>query len=111
MKGKAARVGSSEPQALFIMIFKDFFLGCSDCDARPSSGTENSCARKRRRAILFSPTAWISKEMIAANCTLFLHDVHGFFFSSRRRHTRCYRDWSSDVCSSDLGPDLSAIGT
>src|SRR3989337_3863834 len=24
------------------------------------------------------------------------------FVSSRRRHTRCYRDWSSDVCSSDL---------
>src|SRR5438128_10052018 len=37
-----------------------------------------------------------------------------FFFSSRRRHTRCYRDWSSDVCSSDLGFELrtveSAIG-
>src|SRR5690606_40049589 len=30
-------------------------------------------------------------------CTLF-----GFFFSSRRRHTRFSRDWSSDVCSSDL---------
>src|SRR5690554_7492022 len=28
-----------------------------------------------------------------------------FFFSSRRRHTRCGRDWSSDVCSSDLGLD------
>src|SRR6266498_2131553 len=27
-----------------------------------------------------------------------------FFFSSRRRHTRCGRDWSSDVCSSDLPP-------
>src|SRR5690554_4494793 len=27
-----------------------------------------------------------------------------FFFSSRRRHTRCGRDWSSDVCSSDLYP-------
>src|SRR6266536_4250123 len=26
-----------------------------------------------------------------------------FFFSSRRRHTRSTRDWSSDVCSSDLG--------
>src|SRR5207253_8571898 len=26
----------------------------------------------------------------------------GFFFSSRRRHTRWPRDWSSDVCSSDL---------
>src|SRR5205809_4241663 len=29
-----------------------------------------------------------------------------FFFSSRRRHTRCSRDWSSDVCSSDLRPAL-----
>src|SRR5438105_15458636 len=27
-----------------------------------------------------------------------------FFFSSRRRHTRSTRDWSSDVCSSDLDP-------
>src|SRR2546422_5019043 len=48
-----------------------------------------------------------------------------FFFSSRRRHTRCSRDWSSDVCSSDLlvayaknraiktaltGRDLQAMG-
>src|SRR3712207_8035315 len=30
-----------------------------------------------------------------------------FFFSSRRRHTRYWRDWSSDVCSSDLGKELS----
>src|SRR2546422_5358264 len=29
-----------------------------------------------------------------------------FFFSSRRRHTRCSRDWSSDVCSSDLSPPV-----
>src|SRR5256884_4095261 len=28
--------------------------------------------------------------------------IYVFFFSSRRRHTRCSRDWSSDVCSSDL---------
>src|SRR2546429_3610549 len=28
--------------------------------------------------------------------------IQFFFFSSRRRHTRCSRDWSSDVCSSDL---------
>src|SRR5215813_14778033 len=33
-----------------------------------------------------------------------------FFFSSRRRHTRCGRDWSSDVCSSDLGVLPAAIG-
>src|SRR5690606_39561830 len=30
-----------------------------------------------------------------------------FFFSSRRRHTRFSRDWSSDVCSSDLAPAVS----
>src|SRR5256884_7456646 len=31
-----------------------------------------------------------------------------FFFSSRRRHTRCSRDWSSDVCSSDLENGVGA---
>src|SRR5256884_1399633 len=34
-----------------------------------------------------------------------------FFFSSRRRHTRCSRDWSSDVCSSDLHEGNLWIGT
>src|SRR5690606_39934728 len=33
-----------------------------------------------------------------------------FFFSSRRRHTRFSRDWSSDVCSSDLGPVAGDAG-
>src|SRR5699024_5876425 len=32
----------------------------------------------------------------------FHYDIISFFFSSRRRHTRSKRDWSSDVCSSDL---------
>src|SRR5438093_13360386 len=36
-----------------------------------------------------------------------MHERRGyealFFFSSRRRHTRLVSDWSSDVCSSDLG--------
>src|SRR3989449_9551682 len=36
-----------------------------------------------------------------ASCGVF------FFFSSRRRHTRCSRDWSSDVCSSDLFEPLT----
>src|SRR2546429_2662808 len=36
--------------------------------------------------------AWFAVEYVVAY----------FFFSSRRRHTRCSRDWSSDVCSSDL---------
>src|SRR5690625_7114451 len=34
----------------------------------------------------------------------------GFFFSSRRRHTRWPRDWSSDVCSSDLSEPPRAAG-
>src|SRR5699024_11638916 len=34
--------------------------------------------------------------------------VSYFFFSSRRRHTRSKRDWSSDVCSSDLGRVIGA---
>src|SRR5436853_1457683 len=35
-------------------------------------------------------------------------ELTDFFFSSRRRHTRCLSDWSSDVCSSDLhfGPPM-----
>src|SRR5690606_40711814 len=33
-----------------------------------------------------------------------------FFFSSRRRHTRFSRDWSSDVCSSDLA-NIAGCGT
>src|SRR5437870_11540313 len=32
-----------------------------------------------------------------------------FFFSSRRRHTRWPRDWSSDVCSSDLTVESSCL--
>src|SRR5690625_6844829 len=39
-------------------------------------------------------------------CCLFV-----FFFSSRRRHTRWPRDWSSDVCSSDLGGHEVAVIT
>src|SRR5207248_4838781 len=33
-----------------------------------------------------------------------------FFFSSRRRHTRSYGDWSSDVCSSDLNQNSINFG-
>src|SRR3712207_8085799 len=36
--------------------------------------------------------------------------IYFFFFSSRRRHTRYWRDWSSDVCSSDLGEGLGTRG-
>src|SRR3712207_8870377 len=35
--------------------------------------------------------------------------MYFFFFSSRRRHTRYWRDWSSDVCSSDLLRDPHGV--
>src|SRR2546430_4134183 len=38
-------------------------------------------------------------------CLIYCSFVCFFFFSSRRRHTRFDCDWSSDVCSSDLGDD------
>src|SRR5262247_1427005 len=41
-------------------------------------------------------------------CASYVTYSHNFFFSSRRRHTRCLSDWSSDVCSSDLVPDHPA---
>src|SRR2546430_12218073 len=43
---------------------------------------------------------------LRARASSFLH-WYSFFFSSRRRHTRFDCDWSSDVCSSDLQPDLA----
>src|SRR5690349_1596484 len=46
--------------------------------------------------------------LIVCSVVLFLYFYYFFsfffFFSSRRRHTRSLRDWSSDVCSSDLMP-------
>src|SRR3989337_3531008 len=47
-------------------------------------------------------------RVVGGMCGVTLVLFSFFFFSSRRRHTRCYRDWSSDVCSSDLAwPGIS----
>src|SRR5256884_21780 len=59
----------------------------------PEHGTMFTLALVR-----FPPTA--TKEIQYLNV---------FFFSSRRRHTRCSRDWSSDVCSSDLLRSLDPV--
>src|SRR2546421_7929757 len=58
-------------------------------------------------------TQWRTERLYCEVETLWWLAVCCFFFSSRRRHTRSDRDWSSDVCSSDLGftPDeLAAAG-
>src|SRR5690606_40151168 len=56
-----------------------------------------------------------SSRWTALALSVFLHCVVAllltlFFFSSRRRHTRFSRDWSSDVCSSDLVAPSTAVG-
>src|SRR3712207_4803322 len=43
--------------------------------------------------------------------SLYHSQTRYFLFSSRRRHTRYWRDWSSDVCSSDLTNISSAVRT
>src|SRR5262245_38923816 len=68
-------------------------------EARSDDGTATrghlSRLRVRHPYIMFVPQ-WDLLEMFAASAAEF-----PFFFSSRRRHTRCLSDWSSDVCSSD----------
>src|SRR6266496_2142498 len=50
---------------------------------------------KRKMRLQGHPSPYLSFYRI-------IYSVIFFFFSSRRRHTRSLRDWSSDVCSSDL---------
>src|ERR1035438_2437831 len=48
---------------------------------------------------------FVSVALLVADSSTFSF----FFFSSRRRHTRCLSDWSSDVCSSDLGNRADSV--
>src|SRR5262245_63720533 len=55
-------------------------------------------------------TVWTTQHCTHRDlCCCAWYCLHGcFFFSSRRRHTRCLSDWSSDVCSSDLDAGAGA---
>src|SRR2546429_5357375 len=53
-------------------------------------------------AVFISMRCTLCGHFLQVALTLILVVAYAiFFFSSRRRHTRCSRDWSSDVCSSD----------
>src|SRR5699024_11994883 len=54
--------------------------------------------------MVFSPTFSLRLQMDL------LYLLQFFFFSSRRRHTMSKRDWSSDVCSSDLASSSRVSG-
>src|SRR5262245_51731147 len=65
-------------------------------DPSPQLAVDGAYGDATRAAVtLFQRTRGLSATGIADQATL------RFFFSSRRRHTRCLSDWSSDVCSSD----------
>src|SRR5690349_22990080 len=62
--------------------------------------------------MVFFPTLLIPIKMIFVIYLILNHvGVFHFFFSSRRRHTRSLRDWSSDVCSSDLMNAFATLTT
>src|SRR5262245_62683869 len=54
---------------------------------------------EKSESMMFWSYAWIGRIFSFSG---------SFFFSSRRRHTRCLSDWSSDVCSSDLEKTMIA---
>src|SRR5947199_3392683 len=66
------------------------------------------CLSVRKLVLYMSTGLWGRVASASVSPTLstsgwlFSSFVICFFFSSRRRHTRCLSDWSSDVCSSDL---------
>src|SRR3989440_493041 len=67
-----------------------------------------------RPATPASPLLYIADRLLGSGSVLLCNDPRVaplfFFFSSRRRHTRSDRDWSSDVCSSDLHADQDDLG-
>src|SRR2546422_813856 len=68
-------------------------------------GILNNSRSMSRAGVLFRPKDLMSGELLSCDLTLRTNLSHmpgNVFFSSRRRHTKCSRDWSSDVCSSDL---------
>src|SRR2546429_4439408 len=78
--------------------------------------TSFGCVSMGRSIVMldeFTTTVWSLTSAIKTASTTAVKSCSGtnavfyvsFFFSSRRRHTRCSRDWSSDVCSSDLARD------
>src|SRR5262245_37607226 len=75
------------------------------------NATDRSRARRFVEACVYGTLDFVGYprfpapvEFIAAVIAYYVDPVNiqtAFFFSSRRRHTRCLSDWSSDVCSSD----------
>src|SRR5258707_11985261 len=62
----------------------------------------------QRISLQYSPSGFLSVCFVLSATHFF---YFFFFFSSRRRHTRYWRDWSSDVCSSDLSSKRTSLNS
>src|SRR5690606_32461813 len=78
-------------------------------DARLTALMEETLMKSHSVLNMRSEERRVGKECISCSASenktskyLYISELFGFFFSSRRRHTSFSRDWSSDVCSSDL---------
>src|SRR5439155_19027240 len=80
---------------------------------RITAVTERRALARNRRLQRRAIVARLKENAQDVNALQMINGGCVFFFSSRRRHTRWPRDWSSDVCSSDLdqkkGPRISRV--
>src|SRR2546429_6679176 len=73
----------------------------NDAKSSPDNTTGSSSLARILWYLFFGLHIPTSSQKQGEAYTMQSFQARLFFFSSRRRHTRCSRDWSSDVCSSD----------
>src|SRR5215470_9244938 len=76
-------------------------IGRASCRERVEISVVAESSKKKNEPALVPGSVLVFDELNCPGAS-----GESFFFSSRRRHTSCYRDWSSDVCSSDLAAGL-----
>src|SRR5207249_5114403 len=87
-------------------VFNDYLIDYADRGAGPVYRFPPSLFVFSRRTL--AGDVLVNLMFFRTLALILLHEdiVCVFFFSSRRRHTSSKRDWSSDVCSSDLSSQI-----
>src|SRR2546422_1959199 len=95
---RARRIALDLRYALFALVYIAMlsWLSSHPEPKAPGSGALAQLAINLYHLPLYAGLGFFVLEAISRG-----QGMASFFFSSRRRHTRCSRDWSSDVCSSD----------
>src|SRR5205809_4520494 len=95
-------VAESDSRVIGWLDFKKFLPRCAYRGTAEISVYVDEKFRRRDVARRLLEEAIARASSLGINAMIGLIFAHNeFFFSSRRRHTICSRDWSSDVCSSD----------